>query len=245
MSGIVGSRLNNRGSGLVGSLGTDGQVLTSSGAGVGAVFEAGAIDDNAVTLAKMAGLARGTLIYGDTSGDPAALAVGGADEVLTHDGTDFDWAAAAGGGKLLSVDTRFTLSASTHSTTSYTASNIYGTITPTAASSKIFVSVTFSGYSYKNGTTATDFYSRIYRDIAGGGYTSEFPDTTGYTTGYLEAAVTKERASYGTFNISFLDSPSYTLTDEITYKLYARQGATDTGYIQGHEACFTMMEIGA
>ena len=52
--------------------------------------------DNQVTLAKMAGLARGKLIYGDASGDPAALAVGGADEVLTHDGTDFDWAAAGG-----------------------------------------------------------------------------------------------------------------------------------------------------
>jgi hypothetical protein len=42
MSGIVGSRLNNRGSGVVGSLGTDGQVLTSSGAGVGATYEAAA-----------------------------------------------------------------------------------------------------------------------------------------------------------------------------------------------------------
>ena len=40
MSGIVGSRLNIRGSGLVGSLGTDGQIFTSSGAGAGAVFEA-------------------------------------------------------------------------------------------------------------------------------------------------------------------------------------------------------------
>ena len=40
MSGIVGSRLNIRGSGLVGSLGTDGQALTSSGAGTSAVFEA-------------------------------------------------------------------------------------------------------------------------------------------------------------------------------------------------------------
>jgi hypothetical protein len=56
------------------------------------------IADNAVTLAKMAGLARGTLIYGDASGDPAALAAGGADEVLTHDGTDLSWAAAGGGG---------------------------------------------------------------------------------------------------------------------------------------------------
>ena len=42
MSGIVGSRLNHRGSGLVGSLGTDGQVFTSSGAGKSAVFEAAA-----------------------------------------------------------------------------------------------------------------------------------------------------------------------------------------------------------
>ena len=73
MSGIVGGNLG-RGSGLI---------------------KAGAVDDNSVTLAKMAGLARGKLIYGDTSGDPAALAVGGADEVLTHDGTDFDWAAVA------------------------------------------------------------------------------------------------------------------------------------------------------
>ena len=40
MSGIVGSRFNIRGSGLVGSLGTDGQVFTSAGAGKSAVFEA-------------------------------------------------------------------------------------------------------------------------------------------------------------------------------------------------------------
>ena len=40
MSGIIGSRLNHRGSGLTGSLGTDGQVLTSAGAGLSAVHEA-------------------------------------------------------------------------------------------------------------------------------------------------------------------------------------------------------------
>ena len=42
MSGIVGSRLNIRGSGVVGKLGTDGQVFTSAGAGKSAVFEAAA-----------------------------------------------------------------------------------------------------------------------------------------------------------------------------------------------------------
>ena len=53
--------------------------------------------DKQVTLAKMAGLARGKIIYGDSSGDPAALAVGSANYVLTSDGTDVSWAAAATG----------------------------------------------------------------------------------------------------------------------------------------------------
>jgi len=39
MSGIVGSNLNIKGSGLVAKLGTDGQVLTSAGAGVTVAFE--------------------------------------------------------------------------------------------------------------------------------------------------------------------------------------------------------------
>jgi hypothetical protein len=39
MSGIIGSKLNIRGSGRIAKLGTDGQVLTSSGAGVAAAFE--------------------------------------------------------------------------------------------------------------------------------------------------------------------------------------------------------------
>ena len=56
------------------------------------------IADNQITLAKMAGLARGKIIYGDSSGDPAALAVGSANYVLTSDGTDIAWAAAGGGG---------------------------------------------------------------------------------------------------------------------------------------------------
>ena len=42
MSGIVGSKFNIRGSGLVGSLGTDGQHMLSSGAGKTNVFETAA-----------------------------------------------------------------------------------------------------------------------------------------------------------------------------------------------------------
>jgi hypothetical protein len=56
------------------------------------------VKDNGVTLAKMAGLTRGSIIYGDASGDPAALGVGSNTYVLTSDGTDVAWASAGGGG---------------------------------------------------------------------------------------------------------------------------------------------------
>ena len=49
------------------------------------------IADDAVTLAKLAGLARGKIIYGDSSGNPAALALGSNGTVLKSDGTDIAW----------------------------------------------------------------------------------------------------------------------------------------------------------
>ena len=59
-------------------------------------YAAGSIDtahiaDDQVTLAKMAGLARGKIIYGDSSGNPAALAVGSNGQVIKSDGTDISW----------------------------------------------------------------------------------------------------------------------------------------------------------
>jgi hypothetical protein len=52
------------------------------------------IADNQITLAKMAGIARGKIIYGDASGDPAVLTAGSNGQVLSSDGTDISWAAA-------------------------------------------------------------------------------------------------------------------------------------------------------
>ena len=52
------------------------------------------VQDNAITLAKLTGLTRGSIIYGNASGDPTALPVGTG--VLTGDGTDVSWAAAGG-----------------------------------------------------------------------------------------------------------------------------------------------------
>ena len=52
MSGIVGSYFNTRGSGVVAKLGTDGQVFTSTGAGLSQGFEAAAGGGDYVKIAS-------------------------------------------------------------------------------------------------------------------------------------------------------------------------------------------------
>ena len=54
------------------------------------------IADNAVGIAQLAGIARGKIIYGDASGNPALLALGADGEVLKSDGTDISWQADTG-----------------------------------------------------------------------------------------------------------------------------------------------------
>ena len=60
-----------------------------------AVVEA-SIVDNAVTLAKMAGITRGSIILGDSSGDPSLLAKGSAAQFLQSDGTDPSYVSISG-----------------------------------------------------------------------------------------------------------------------------------------------------
>jgi hypothetical protein len=75
--------------------GTDTAYVSMSG---DATLAAGAITiaDNAVTLAKMAGIARGSVIIGDNGGDPATLARGSAHQFLQSDGTDITYVSMSG-----------------------------------------------------------------------------------------------------------------------------------------------------
>ena len=80
------------------------------------------IADNQVSLAKMAGLARGKIIYGNSSGDPAALTIGSSGTVLKSDGTDVSWGDAAAGATGGGSDKIFWENGQTV-TTSYTITN--------------------------------------------------------------------------------------------------------------------------
>ena len=102
MSGIVGSRLNNRGSGLIGSLGTDGQVLTSSGAGAGAVFEAAAAGGAALTGSTNNTITTVTgadAIQGEANltFDGTNLSIAGTGDLILGSGGGIDFAATGDG----------------------------------------------------------------------------------------------------------------------------------------------------
>ena len=92
MSGIVGSKLNIRGSGRIAKLGTDGQVLTSAGAGVSAVYEdaaGGGLDWQSVTTGSTLTAVAGNGYPIDTTSNtctitlPASASVG--DQIMFTD----------------------------------------------------------------------------------------------------------------------------------------------------------------
>ena len=86
------------------------------------------IADDQVTLAKMAGLTRGKIIYGDSSGNPAALALGTSGYTLISDGTDISWGEAAAGATGGGSDKIFWENGQTV-TTNYTITNNFNAMT--------------------------------------------------------------------------------------------------------------------
>ena len=125
------------------------------------------------------------------------------------------------GGKLLQVvmgyDTNF-VRASTSSGT-YVATNHAVTITPTAANSKIFI--TFSGDANTNGTSNYMNIS-IFRSVNGGSYSdlSQLGQSGGNSNGFVIINGAGGSRLEVPFCINFLDSPSYSVGNAITYKIY-------------------------
>jgi phage baseplate assembly protein gpV len=152
------------------------------------------IKDNGVSLAKMAGLTRGSIIYGDTSGDPAALAKGSADYVLTSDGTDIAWAAAASGTSL-SGSTDNTVATVTGANALAGEANLTFDGSTLAVTGAVTVStdLTVSGGDivYGNGQNATASVAATAHDAAGRTLTiTAGPTTAGTSNNQAGGALT-------------------------------------------------------
>ena len=119
------------------------------------------INNDAVTLAKLAGGTDGELITWDASGDPAVVAVGSADEVLTSNGSGAapTFQAAAGGGKLDQV--MFTAGATGATTSTSYADVSGGEVDITTDKGGLMVWYFLSGY---NNTTSGNTYIALQLD---------------------------------------------------------------------------------
>ena len=160
---------------------------------------------------------------------------------------DQTYKAEPGGGKILQVQERKDTSNTTHSTGSYTATGIYESITPSSADSLIYVNINYHGQSGKAAVTGVSIRTAVFRDINGGGYSQIYPSATpSYTLSYSSGGGdSTERYIYSIQNQTFVDAPA--TTDEVTYKLYARQGPASGGsnaYIgSGQQQNVILMEI--
>jgi len=130
-----------------------------------------------------------------------------------------------GGGKLLQVvqqyDSSFTRAA--NGSNSYAATTHEVTITPTAANSSIMVNI--SGACNNNGAGNT-IYMDIYSSINGSSFASISPNGSSVPTAGFTLNKGDQSRNEIPMNIQYLDTPSYSLGDAITYKLYIRNNGS-------------------
>tara|TARA_R110002020_G_scaffold2230_3_gene10423 strand:- start:31323 stop:32504 length:1182 start_codon:yes stop_codon:yes gene_type:complete len=161
---------------------------------------------------------RGDLLY-SSSGTVTGtrLAVGGANEVLTSDGTDVAWAAAAGGGKLVQVQSMYYTAQVGSTTSTFATTNVLDTITLADSNNKCLVIVTISGVQKVN---ATSCQLRIRRAISGGA-TTTIPGSGNFESqaGWTASAVTQD---VGTCAFCVFDDP--TTASAITYTVEFNNG---------------------
>ena len=215
------------------------------------------IQDDAVTLAKMAGLARGKIIVGDASGDPSALALGASTYLLTSDGTDAAWAAAPAGGLTHMSQWRLTTDfdnnanpittnleavvAATPTTTTASPSSSTALGDPMTVSSGIFTFPS-TGYWWVHFVCTVD--GETYDPLPVGGYINYTTNNSTYNVVSYENAM-----SYlGYYNNSnaavFLD-----ITDTTQCKVsfsHKARGSTDTcvGNAAANNTFMTFMRLG-
>jgi len=159
------------------ALGTDGQVLTSTGAGTIPAFEtpSGGFADPMTT--------RGDIIYRDATNTTNRLAVGSANYVLTSDGTDVSWAASSGGSALLDTVIYKSANETVTSSTTLQDDDDFAGISLTASKDYYFKMVLF--------------YRRTDRAALKWQFTSDINNTGYYYTQRSPSFATETSDTYG------------------------------------------------
>jgi|688.fasta_scaffold206833_3 hypothetical protein len=216
-------------------IGTTGQVLTVAG---GVPTWATSDDANAIQNALLT--TTGDTIYASGASTPARLGIGTTGQVLTVAGGVPSWATpAGGGGKVLQV-VEGTLTGDEYTTsTTFADSGLSVSITPSSASSKVYVMAMLSSAGKYDGATGNALQARLNRD-----------STSILFVGDRVAFTNANDFNYISVALNKLDSPA--TTSAITYKVqFASKVSGQTAVINSWGSSDTLvstiiaMEIGA
>jgi len=205
----------------------------TAGTGISGGGTSGAVtitNDMATTITT-----NGDLLYGTGAGTYARRGIGSTGNVLTVSGGVPVWAAPAGGGKIAQVvSTTFTNYTSTTSSTYVDITGFSATITPTNASSKIYVSVVGNFQGSYTGDNSCQYELQLVRG-----------STSIYTVGrnnFWEENTSTNKKYRSSVPLEYLDSPA--TTSATTYKMQRQQrfGGTVSCNEDGRST-ITLMEV--
>ena len=217
-------------------LGTAGQVLKVNS---GATAPEWATDASGMTNPMTT---TGDTIYSSSGSTPARLGIGTTGQVLTVAGGVPSWATpAGGGGKVLQVIQDTVVGTVATTSSSYQATGLSVSITPSAATSKVLVMVSVNAVakptSTNNGSGVKIQARRDSTEIV-------------FAGDWIAATNNLDYNSLGSVSFSYLDSPA--TTSAITYDVrFANFVSGQTAYINNYNSSDTVtstiivMEIGA
>ena len=184
---------------------------------------------SASELNQLDAITRGSILYGNASGATARLAKGGADTVLTSDGTDISWAAAAGGGayNLLSTVTAdnssgsITIGSASLFSSTYTSYEIIVTDLVLADDTNVVYYHSLGGNLKGKTENAADYlYNGIAVQIASRNATTAANSRSASNSLYLMQGGSNETGGVANFRVN-ISRPSETNT----YKIVTHKGA--------------------
>jgi len=155
---------------------------------------------------------------------------------------------APGGGKILQVQSATFTSTTANGSNGFAATFLTDQITPSATSSKIMVTVSFTAKSYLGTTTGSQTISgnwTMYRSINGATYANIYPTQVADNPWQLE--IFDESVWVAWQNMTFVDSPS--TTDTVDYKVYSKLTSANSNFAVGYgssenkDSTIVLMEI--
>jgi len=144
-------------------------------------------------------------------------------------------------GHVVQVQQYTTMTTTDTTSSSWTATDIGVSITPTSASSKILVVMSGGMHGWAGSNTTYDQRGglKIYRQIGGGSFTELETSSGGQQVQYGRGG------EYDALSITYLDSPATTST--VTYKVYFRREAGSLTFSANrdgnNQSSATVMEI--